>query len=878
MPAPRSSPSSSPGAPTTKTIAGAATMITQMMEKLKDTTSAEGANEVITEGLSPMTTITDKQKLLLELTQRVCEQKKLIELKHAGKPVQESVLPLIAVANAMTAISQISKTLVSAPKRAAIVASQQMAKSTNSDRVSVSSASTTVTSSVVTSSTASTGPVTSPSITSTTVSNTETGEKTTTTVTTESSDSNVSSTDTKQETNMETNEKTQPDNQRPAGLLPHEVAAQSEKMSTMPEALKSLFSSIPGSYSHVTKYEEALPVNEDEKNSSDVLIEDQNTLEEGQRNDDDNLTISQSVATSDSKNILAQGQGRVVEGKGKLFNVSLLEFDYGDSDSDTDEVKATTSATPADDNDTRPSSVMSSSSEESQDSAHIPPLQYPPLPEEPALPPPLPAEPLPPPPDHAPEDEKSEEEEEEGGKKGKKKKKKKKKDRKGKAAPQIILEAKDPISKAILDASFRRLMGQQEPLTPQIPPVPMSPVVVAQSVPMSDPSVQMSAMSGQMAGAPFQSPATPGIMGPVPVSVNSKPALLPTPGAMMPQAAPMIAQAAPIGMPQNVMPQPQPPMQKPIPSLFDVAVKPSKNLDLSKLEVEPENELDRELRDLADADWKTNENEAQDLDMRQDQDLRSLMDIDLRPTFNIPPKIPTQVKWPEDVDHRKSGRFTPDPVFGSNIQLPSEDSDLRNFCSPLDQDYRRRDMPQKQEVEDQDFRMGNNRHGNRRESHDRDHNHDRDRDYDRGRRRRHEDSSHRKSKRRRRDDDRRHSRHDGDHNHRDKDYRKHDDDSEQNIELQERDNNQDESVLKDIDQRQHEEKKIIPPPPRLADRVPVPPPQVLAQKSTGDKPGTSKLPALQPPPLPPGIEVKPFTPSAPPQKPGQPPPPGIDDW
>jgi hypothetical protein len=36
-------------------------------------------------------------------------------------------------------------------------------------------------------------------------------------------------------------------------------------MSTMPEALKSLFSSIPGSYSHVTKYEEADPVKSEVK-------------------------------------------------------------------------------------------------------------------------------------------------------------------------------------------------------------------------------------------------------------------------------------------------------------------------------------------------------------------------------------------------------------------------------------------------------------------------------------------------------------------------------------------------------------------------------------------------------------------------------------
>jgi hypothetical protein len=66
------------------------------------------------------------------------------------------------------------------------------------------------------------------------------------------------------------------------------------------------------------------------------------------------------------------------EGKNK-FNVSLLDFDYGDSDSENEEMSAGPSIEDGD-NDTRPSSVMSSSSEESQDSTNIAPLQYPPLP------------------------------------------------------------------------------------------------------------------------------------------------------------------------------------------------------------------------------------------------------------------------------------------------------------------------------------------------------------------------------------------------------------------------------------------------------------------------------------------------------------------
>jgi hypothetical protein len=76
--------------------------------------------------------------------------------------------------------------------------------------------------------------------------------------------------------------------------------------------------------------------------------------------------------------------------------------------------------------------------------------------------------------------------------------------------------------------------------------------------------------------------------------------------------------------------------------------------------------------------------------------------------------------------------------------------------------------------------------------------------------------------------------------------------------------------------------KKIPPPPRLADKVPVPPPQVLAQKAASEikSVGLPKLPPLQPPPLPPGIDIVKFTPTQTPPTPrrSQPPPPGIDDW
>ncbi|CAG2252104.1 unnamed protein product [Mytilus edulis] len=841
----RSSPSSSPGS--VKTLPGAASIVSLMMDKLKLATNALEANETITGGLSPMATITDKQKILLELTQRVCEQKKLIELKHAGKSVQDPALPLVAVANAMTAISQISKTLVSAPKRAAISASQHSAKTIVSESDGVSS---TKIDSLASSSEVST---TSSIETDTELSPSATSSKMPAPTAAGAADVQLLASKT-------------------IGLLPHEVAAQSEKMSSMPEALQSLFSSIPGSYSHVTKFKEADPITIDNKNDNDEKEADNIEIEKEQlevrdsAKEKENRKLIETLKPTDprqqkmaDKTKQAAAVDSLKEGP-NMFNVSLLEFDYGDSDSEADEIPSTTPSEDLKDDDTRPSSVMSSSSEESQDSANIPHLQYPPLPAEPEAPPPLPDEPPPPPPDHAPEEEEVSEEEEETGKKGRKKKKKKKKGKKGKPAPEIMLEAKDPISKAILDASFRRLMEkQQESMVPPMS-VPMSPVVgPPQAVPMTVPGIPISG-----AGPPFQSPAVQGLMGPMP---SSKPALLPTPLLNPPVAPVMMPQGPPMGMPQpSQTVQQQPIVQKAIPSLFDLEVTPSKSLIMGKIRKdEPGNELDRELLDLADNDWRADE--PQDLDLRQDQDLR-VMDVDMRQaTINKPPVIPPRVIWPEDVDHRKGGRFTPDPVFGSDLQFPSEDSDLRNFCSPLDQDYRRRDMPQNEmgkdnfssSAEDQDFRVNQNKRGQGRGSHDRETD-----GHDRGRRRRHEDSSHRKSKRRRRDDDRYHSRHDDrDHRHRDKDQRK---------------DNKDEDLPEDVDQRPKLEKQV-PQAPRLSDKVPVPPPQVLAQKAAAEI-STPKVPPLKPPPLPPGIEVKPFTPSTPvnPPKRVQPPPPGIDDW
>ncbi|XP_063406848.1 uncharacterized protein LOC134690733 isoform X6 [Mytilus trossulus] len=840
----RSSPSSSPGS--VKTLPGAASIVSLMMDKLKLATNALEANETITGGLSPMATITDKQKILLELTQRVCEQKKLIELKHAGKSVQDPALPLVAVANAMTAISQISKTLVSAPKRAAISASQHSAKTLVSESDGVSS---TKIDSLASSSEVST---TSSIETDTELSPSATSSKMSAPTAAGAADVQLLASKT-------------------IGLLPHEVAAQSEKMSSMPEALQSLFSSIPGSYSHVTKFKEADPITIDNKNDNDekeahnIETEHEQLEIKDSAKENENKKLIETLKPTDprqqkmaDKTRQAAAVDSLKEGP-NMFNVSLLEFDYGDSDSEADEIPSTTPSEDLKDDDTRPSSVMSSSSEESQDSANIPHLQYPPLPAEPEAPPPLPEEPPPPPPDHAPEEEEVSEEEEETGKKGRKKKKKKKKGKKGKPAPEIMLEAKDPISKAILDASFRRLMEkQQESMVPPMS-VPMSPVVgPPQAVPMTVPGIPISG-----AGPPFQSQAVQGLMGPMP---NSKPALLPTPLLNPPVATVMMPQGPPMGMPQPSQTVQQPIVQKAIPSLFDLEVTPSKSLIMGKIRKdEPGNELDRELLDLADNDWRADE--PQDLDLRQDQDLR-VMDVDMRQaTINKPPVIPPRVIWPEDVDHRKGGRFTPDPVFGSDLQFPSEDSDLRNFCSPLDQDYRRRDMPQNEmgkdnfsgSAEDQDFRVNQNKRGQGRGSHDRDSD-----GHDRGRRRRHEDSSHRKSKRRRRDDDRYHSRHDDrDHRHRDKDQRK---------------DNKDEGLPEDVDQRPKLEKQV-PQAPRLSDKVPVPPPQVLAQKAAAEI-STPKVPPLKPPPLPPGIEVKPFTPSTPvnPPKRVQPPPPGIDDW
>ncbi|CAC5394258.1 Death-inducer obliterator 1 [Mytilus coruscus] len=869
----RSSPSSSPGS--VKTLPGAASIVSLMMDKLKLATNAQEANETITGGLSPMATITDKQKILLELTQRVCEQKKLIELKHAGKSVHDPALPLVAVANAMTAISQISKTLVSAPKRAAISASQQSAKThvSESDDVSSASQQSAKTDSEINSvSSASSSEVSTTSSIETDTVSSLTAEFSPSAYSSKMSAPTAAGAADVQLLASKT-----------IGLLPHEVAAQSEKMSSMPEALKSLFSSIPGSYSHVTKFKEADPITIDNKKEKEVdnIEEEVDSIEIEQEQleiqdsakEKENKTLLETVKPTDprqEKMVVKMKQAAAVdnsrEGHNK-FNVSLLEFDYGDSDSEADEIPSTTTSEELKDDDTRPSSVMSSSSEESQDSPNIPHLQYPPLPAEPEAPPPLPDEPPPPPPDHAPEEEEVSEEEEETGKKGRKKKKKKKKGKKGKPAPEIMLEAKDPISKAILDASFRRLMEkQQESMVPPMS-VPMSPVVGPQTVPMTVPGIPITG-----AGAPFQSPIVQGLMGPIP---SAKPALLPTPLLNPPVSTVMMPQAAPMGMPQPSQTVQQPIVQKTIPSLFDLEVTPSKSLIMGKIRKdEPGNELDRELLDLADNDWRAEE--PQDLDLRQDQDLR-VMDVDMRQaTINKPPVIPPRVIWPEDVDHRKGGRYTPDPVFGSDLQFPSEDSDLRNFCSPLDQDYRRRDMPQNEmgkdnfssSAEDQDFRVNQNKRGQGRGSHDRDSD-----GHDRGRRRRHEDSSHRKSKRRRRDDDRHHSRHDDrDHRHRDKDQRKGDKDQDHG------NKDQDSSLPEDVDQRPKLEKKV-PAAPRLADKVPVPPPQVLAQKAAAEI-STPKVPPLQPPPMPPGIEVKPFTPSTSvnPPKRVQPPPPGIDDW
>ncbi|KAK3088115.1 hypothetical protein FSP39_014910 [Pinctada imbricata] len=440
--------------------------------------------------------------------------------------------------------------------------------------------------------------------------------------------------------------------------VPTQLQQQSVDPGKMPEALKSLFSVIPGSnYSHLSNIK-------DSKSEEKVEMESYQLSKSGNSGD--------GVSTKPTQS--------------SQFNVKLLDFDYGDSDSDEDSAKQSSKK---EDMEEEESTVLPYETEVkkfeeeqnqlekemgeniSNDSETIP-LQ-PPLPQDDISGdelPPLPAEPPPPLPEHDPEEEEDE---------AQKKKKKKK------PPPEIVLQPTNPVGKAILEATFMKLTASHLPL----PPPPLPPMPMAQgTMPPTSMSVTVVPPSAMPNVPPVMGVAPPPVGVAPPLSVGAPPVVPPGPVPLLatPNMPPMAMPGAPLvsdmmaqtpsGMPgvntvtgaqgpvntpkilidslppvqeyvnpfrKRKRPIPKPQMEQgSIPSLFEIEVAPTKPLD------------ENAMNDVDPADSTTGwvEDEAltlplEDQDFRRDQDFRN-EDVDERKwrRQKFPPP------WAQDVDHR----------------------------------------------------------------------------------------------------------------------------------------------------------------------------------------------------------------------------------
>ncbi|XP_069105723.1 death-inducer obliterator 1-like [Argopecten irradians] len=667
--------------------------VAQMIEKIAQSDNPAEMTAIMVATLATATSLRDKQMLLLELTQKVKEQKDLLEAKRKKKEaplVAASATPAMALSTLTSAISAITT----------------VSKQLSSDRHKKASA-------------------TAPVAASDTVVKAQTAG---------TSNASSSSQGEVREGNADAGSK------EPVATVKHSTGKVGEEASSstgreegdkeahsVPEALQSLFSSIPGNYSHVTN------MNQDEGGKQKPSP----TKETPKPSPVPDITPAKEVEpappTVPVPSIISTRVKSGGEKKKRVeFDASLLKFDYGDSDSEGEDIEDKTEpkqkhvyqdtstpdfipgldldedAMPAKEILPLPRHTIKLPVPPPEEPPSEPPAVPPDMP--PDVPPPLPLEPPPPPPDHDPDDEEEENEDKKAKGKGGNKK--------PKPPPRIMLQATDPVGRVILQASYKKI---QEAMTVPAPPLPPLPGIVIPSQGPPPNHMQMPpivTISDNVGGpAPYSAPdmhmppsgpvmPPPGPVLPPPGQGRLHPNL-PPPGPGMPPPRPNRGRHDMRGPPRHLERRgrggprgPRRPSRghRPrhgIPSLFD-------------LEAGPAHEYNRRgWRDEEDEmhgdspDWSLD----QDLRQTQDQDFRRMQDRDerVRPTSWKEYKEMSNSPVMEDVDHRwpnKHGRKPRVPLaLQEQSHLPPlptssdilEDSDMRTFLSPSsveDRDYR----------------------------------------------------------------------------------------------------------------------------------------------------------------------------------------------
>ncbi|OWF35955.1 PHD finger protein 3-like [Mizuhopecten yessoensis] len=706
--------------------------VAHMIEKIAHSDNPAEMTAIMVATLATATSLRDKQMLLLELTQKVKEQKDLLEAKRkrkeavAAAPSATPAMALSTLTSAISAITTVSRQLSSDGHK----------KSTTAAPPSASKAQ--ATSSKPTVDAQKTSSI--PQVNVSTINSTEGSKELTSTTVTQQAGEIGDKTEKKSSTEPEEGDK---------------------EPKPVPEALQSLFSSIPGNYSHVTNLKQdetnqqvnTSPTKEATKGSSAAVVKPATEGNSAPKEQDPAPSI-----------ITTRVKGGGEKKKRVGFDVSLLKFDYGDSDSDGEESgsKVEPKTNPVYEDTSQPDFIPGLDLDEDSLPAKdilplprhsilmpMPPSEPPEAPPDmpPDMPPPLPLEPPPPPPDHDPDDEKEENEDKKGKGKGG--------NQKPKPPPEIMLQATDPVGMVILQASFKKI---QQALTVPAPPLPPLPGIgmPSQGPPLIHAQMPPMTMAGPFSATemrlpppgPGMPPHRPNMPPPGPGMPRSRSGMplpgpgmhppgpgMPPPGPGMHPPRPNTGRHANIGGPprhQDRRPNrggprlhggPRGSSRRPqrghrskhgIPSLFDLDAAPTHDYSRragpwrdgeDSYEDSPEWSLDQDLR------------QAQDQDMRrmQDQDER------VRPTswteydMSSPPMM-------EDVDHRWPDQHKRQPRVPLALQeqshlppLPTssdilEDSDMRKFVHPHnveDRDYRvKSDMSSSPATtEDQDMRL-----------------------------------------------------------------------------------------------------------------------------------------------------------------------------
>lgn len=291
--------------------------------------------------LATLKSTQEKRRFLLDLTSKVEEQKKLLEKKEVAKLTARTLV------SAIYAISAASKALIPVAKVAAKTGSLPSASQTAASTTESPTTSTPLKSDTVVQSSSEKKVVMSPSLISTAPSDSVTEIKTSTissdiTVTSiAQADFSMVEMNSGQDVDMRigtrppvssrisgetitsVEKNVQPPNfyvENPSISMqdtPLEESSKPVNPSEMPEALKSLFSIMPSAnYNFMSNIKDS-----SEKDTKETEVVDSYSTSSGQ------------LSSTQSEEVVEE-EAEAPKGKKNTFNVSLLDFDYGDSDSD----------------------------------------------------------------------------------------------------------------------------------------------------------------------------------------------------------------------------------------------------------------------------------------------------------------------------------------------------------------------------------------------------------------------------------------------------------------------------------------------------------------------------------------------------------------